>query len=190
MNQDKQEVLVKEWLIEALPYEIIWMNEVGHIMYANTKSCSRLGYKKAEITKLSIFDINSTATAESWKSHWGIVKKDKVHSFKGTHKNKSGKFYEVEIFAQYFSNNGKNLICAVVNDISQSSFYKNLMDSTETIANVGGWKLDLQDGSLIATAEAMTIFNTGDKDDLLPGNIIHYFHLFFKISFNRFSVCI
>jgi len=175
MNQDKQEVLVKEWLIEALPYEIMWMNEAGNIVYANTKCCTRLGYKKPEITKLSIFDINSTATVESWKSHWGIIKKDKVHNFKGNHKNKSGSFYEVEIFAQYFSNNGKNLICAIVNDITQSSFYKNLMDSTETIAHIGGWKLNLQDGSLIATAEAMNIFNTEDKDDLLPANIIHYF---------------
>lgn len=175
MNQNKQETLVKEWMIETLPYEIMWMNKAGKIVYANTKFCNRLGYKKSEITKLSIFDINSTATAESWEKHWGIVKKDKVHSFKGTHVNKSGKFYEVEIFAQYFSNNGKNLICAVVNDISQSSFYKNLMESTETFAHVGGWKLNLQDGSLIATAEAMNIFNSNDKDDLLPGNVIHYF---------------
>ena len=160
MNQEKQELLVKEWLIEALPYEIMWMNEAGDIVYANTKFCNRLGYKKSEITKLSIFDINSTTTAESWKGHWKIVKKDKVHNFKGTHKSKRGKFYEVEIFAQYFSNNGKNLICAIVNDITQSSFYKSLMDSTETIANLGGWKLNLQDGSLIATTEAMKIFNT------------------------------
>lgn len=175
MNQDKQEALVKEWLIEALPYEVMWMDEEGRIVYANAKFCDRLGYKKAEIIKLSIFDINSTATVESWKGHWGIVKKDKVHNFKGTHKSKSGKFYEVEIFAQYFSYNGKNLICAIVNDITQSSFYKSLMDSTETIANIGGWKLNLQDGSLIATTEAMKIFNTEDKDDLLPANIIHYF---------------
>ena len=175
MNQDKQELLVKEWLVEALPYEIMWMNEAGNIVYANTKFCNHLGYKKPEIKKLSIFDINPATTTESWKSHWEIVKKDKVNNFKGTHKSKSGKFYEVEIFAQFFSNNGKKLICAIVNDISQSSFYKNLMDSTETIAHVGGWKLNLQDGSLIATAEAMNIFNTDDKDDLLPGKIIHYF---------------
>ena len=175
MNQDKQESLVKEWLIETLPYEVMWMNEEGNIVYANTKFCNRLGYKKPEITKLSIFDINSTATAESWKSHWGIVKKEGVHNFKATHKNKSGRFYEVEVFDQFFSNNGKNLICAIVNDITQSSFYKNLMDSTETIAHVGGWKLNLQDGSLIATAEAMHILNTDDSENLAPANIIHHF---------------
>ncbi|MEH6537736.1 MAG: sigma 54-interacting transcriptional regulator [Psychroserpens sp.] len=175
MNQDKQESLVKEWLVEALPYEVMWMNEDGNIVYANTKFCDRLGYKKSEVVKLSVFDINSTVTSESWKSHWEIVKKNKVHSFKGTHKNKTGKFYEVEVIAQFFSNNGKKLVCAIVNDISQSSFYKNLMDHTQTIAHVGGWKLNLQDGSLLATTEALKIFNTEDTDDLTPAKILHYF---------------
>jgi len=175
MNHDKQEALVKEWLVETLPYEIMWMNEAGNIVYANAKFCKRLGYKKPEVAMLSIFDINSTVTAESWKNHWQIVKKDKVHSFKGTHKNKQGRFYEVEVSAQFFSNNGKNIVCAIVNDISQSSFYKNLMDNTQTIAHIGGWKLNLQDGSLIATTEALKIFNTEDTDDLTPANILHYF---------------
>ncbi|OUR94354.1 hypothetical protein A9Q87_01545 [Flavobacteriales bacterium 34_180_T64] len=175
MNQDKQESLVKEWLVEALPYEVMWMNDGGNIVYANTKFCDRLGYKKSEILKLSIFDINSTVTTESWINHWEIVKKEKTHRFKGTHKNKSGKFYEVEVIAQFFSNNGKNIVCAIVNDISESSFYKNLMDNTQTIAHVGGWKLNLQDGSLIATTEALKIFNTEDTRDLTPANILHYF---------------
>lgn len=175
MNQDKQDVLVKEWLVETLPYEVIWMTEDGNIVYANTKFCERLGYKKSELVRLSIFDINSTVTTESWKNHWEIVKKENVHNFKGTHKNKQGKFYEVEVNAQFFSNNGKNIVCAIVNDISQSSFYKNLMENTQTIAQVGGWKLNLQDGSLIATAAALKIFNTQDTDDLTPANILHYF---------------
>jgi PAS domain S-box-containing protein len=175
MNHDKQEALVKEWLVETLPYEIMWMNEAGNIVYANTKFCNRLGYKKHEVRKLSIFDINTTVTKESWKSHWRIVKKDKVHSFKGTHKDKSGKFYEVEVSVQYFSNNGKKLICAIVNDITQSSFYKNLMDNTQTIANVGGWELNLQDGGLIATTEALRIFNADNSEKLSPANVIHYF---------------
>ena len=175
MNQDKQDVLVKEWLVETLPYEVIWMTEDGNIVYANTKFCERLGYKKSELVKLSIFDINSTVTTESWKNHWEIVKKENVHNFKGTHKNKQGKFYEVEVNVQFFSNNGKNIVCAIVNDISQSSFYKNLMENTQTIAQVGGWKLNLQDGSLIATTAALKIFNTQDTDDLTPANILHYF---------------
>ncbi len=167
--------VIKEWLVEAMPYEVMWMNEEGDIVYANSKFCERLGYNRSEIVKLSIFDINTTATKESWKVHWEIVKREKVQYFKGTHKNKDGKYYEVEVFAQFFSNKGKSLICAIVNDISDSSFYKSLMMNTETIANVGGWKLDLQDGTLIATEQALKIFKTESKDDLQPASIIHFF---------------
>jgi len=175
METKSEESVIKEWLVEALPYEVMWMNEEGDIVYANSKFCERLGYNRSEIVKLSIFDINTTATKESWKVHWEIVKKEKVQYFKGTHKNKDGKYYEVEVFAQFFSNNRKNIICAIVNDITDSSFYKNLMDSTQTIANVGGWKLNLQDGSIIATTEALKIFNVQDSIDLAPANIIHSF---------------
>ncbi|MBL4593898.1 MAG: sigma 54-interacting transcriptional regulator [Flavobacteriales bacterium] len=175
MKSEIQESLVKEWLVEALPYEVMWMNEVGEIVYANSKFCERLGYRKAEIVKLSIFDINNTVTEESWKLHWKVLKNEQTNNFKETHKNKSGEFYEVEVFSQFFSNNGKNLICAIVNDITKSSFYKKVMDSTEAIANLGGWELNLQDGSLIATTEALRIFNTDDKTDLTLAKVIHYF---------------
>ena len=175
MENQFDETLVKEWLIETLPYEVMWMNESGNVVYANSKFCERLGYKKSEITRLTLFDINSTATKESWKEHWNIVEKQKTHRFKGTHKNKKGKYYEVEVYAQFFSNNGKKLICAIVNDISESSFYKKLMVNTETISNVGGWELNLQDGSLTATEEALRIFNTRDTEDLSLANIIHKF---------------
>ncbi|MDX1365086.1 MAG: sigma 54-interacting transcriptional regulator [Arenibacter latericius] len=175
METNLEEVAIKEWLVEALPYEVMWMNESGEIVYANKMFCERLGYKKSEIVKLSIFDVNTTATVETWKKHWETVKKEKVHNFKATHKIKNGKFYEVEVFAQFFSNKGKNLICAIVNDITNSSFYKNLMVNTETIANIGGWKLNLQDGSLIVTDETLKIFKTASRDELLPASIIHFF---------------
>ncbi len=167
--------LVKEWLIENLPHEVMWMDNSGKIIYANSKFCNRLGYSQNEVLKLSIFDINPSATEESWANHWETVKKKKAHNFKATHKNKNGKFYEVEIFAQYFSNNGKNIICAIVNDITQSSFYKKILDNTESVAKVGGWKLNLQDGSLIVTAEALKVFETENKNDLTPAKIIHFF---------------
>lgn len=172
-NNQKKEI--KEWLVENLPYEVMWMDEEGRIVYANDKFCNRLGYRKSEIVRLSIFDVNPTVLPESWKKHWELVKEKNVHRFRETHKNKEGKYYEVEVFAQFFSNNGKNLICAIVNDISESSFYQKLMNNTQTIANVGGWELNLQDGVVVATTEALKIFEVNDSEELAPANIIHNF---------------
>ncbi|MCZ2085260.1 MAG: sigma 54-interacting transcriptional regulator [Flavobacteriales bacterium] len=175
MEHKTENSTIKEWLVDTLPYEVMWLNEEGNIVYANTKFCERLGYQKTDILKLSIFNINPTVSETSWKHHWETVKKEHVHYFKGMHQSKKGKFYEVEVFAQFFSNNRKNLICAIINDISDSGFYKSLMMSTETIANAGGWNLDLQDGSLIVTSEALKIFRTENKDDLKLDQLIKFF---------------
>ncbi|OQD42834.1 hypothetical protein BUL40_06985 [Croceivirga radicis] len=173
MQQEGLEI--KDWLVETLPYEVLWMNERGKVVYANHKFCKRLGYEKSAITKLSIFEINPTLTKEGWKKHWDFVQKNKVHRFKETHKNKKDKYYEVEVFARYFSNMRNNLICAIINDISESSFYQKLMDNTQTIAHVGGWELNLQDGSIVSTSEALSIFDLKETEFLTPPHIIHRF---------------
>ncbi|KPM31231.1 Fis family transcriptional regulator [Croceitalea dokdonensis DOKDO 023] len=174
MTDVKEISLVKEWLVDVLPYEVFWANEDGSLAYGNQKLCERLGYKSSELTKLTIFDINTTVTPESWKKHWDGLKKNKSENFKAIHKKKSGKFYEVEVFAQFFSNNRKEMICGIMNDISSSSFYKNLINNVESIAKVGGWKLNLQDGSIIVTEEAFKIFGTENKEDFHPSKIIQF----------------
>jgi len=175
MNTGISEIEVKEWLIETLPYEVIWLDENGNLVYANAKFCSWLGYKKSEIQDLSIININPLVTPESWEEHWEVLKKEKIHRFKATHKSKHGKFYQVEVYAQLFSNNGKYLICGVINDVTELNFYKQLMDNTETIAAVGGWALNLQDSSLNATTEALRIFSVNAFEDLTPARVVHNF---------------
>src|SRR5690606_12684876 len=97
---------INEWLIETLPYEVVWLNKQGNLVYANEKFCNQIGYKRTEIQKLTIIDFNPSVTPESWEKHWKFVKKEKTDHFKATHKSKSGKFYQVEVFTQFFSNNG------------------------------------------------------------------------------------
>lgn len=175
MTEVTEIALAKEWLVDALPYEVFWANEAGSIIYGNKMLCDRLKYSPQELIKLTIFDINSTVTPQDWKAHWESVKKNKTENFKAVHKNKFGKFYEVEVYAQFFSNNRKEILCAIMNDITSSSFYKNLIDNVESIAKVGGWKLNLQDGSILVTKETLCIFNKENKEDFHPSKIYQFF---------------
>lgn len=162
-------------LLDLVPYEIMCVDEAGKIVFANTKFCERLGYNLAEITTLSIFKINTSTTKESWLKHWEIVKKDKINRFKSSHQTRGGSIYDVEVTARFFSNKGKELIFGVINDITHSSFYQNLLTKTEFISGIGGWKLNLQDKSIIATEEALKIFNLENKDDIHPRKLINFF---------------
>ncbi|MCE7054184.1 sigma 54-interacting transcriptional regulator [Algoriphagus sp. AGSA1] len=166
---------VKELVLEKLPYEVIWLNSSGNLVYANEKFCRVMGYSKAEVTTLSIRDINITVTSESWDSHWDEVVRNGCVNFPVIHKTKSGKFYNLEIFAQLISYNNEEFICGVGSEITEASFYKNVIDNTKDIGSVGGWELNLQDGSIIVTSCALNIFHTLDSNDFLPSNIKHQF---------------
>lgn len=176
LTMDKTDELgIKGQLIEKLPFEMLWVDRNGKIIYANTKFRETIGYSKKECEKLSIPDINVSVTPESWKNHWGEVHRTGGAHFTATHRTKGGKFYDVEVSAQSFSYKGENYICAIVNDVLESSFYKKLIENSQKIANLGGWELNLQDGSILATTDALTIFNTNDSQDLAPHKIIHRF---------------
>ena len=147
----KSKLSVSEELFDDLPYEVIWLDESGKIVYANKKLLEKLDYNKLEIIKLSIFDINPTVNIKMWDEHWQLIEDKGSAVFQTTHMGKNGKLYDVEIFSAYFLNNGKKLTWGIISDITDFSFRKNLMGSTEQVANVGGWELNVLDGTLVIT---------------------------------------
>lgn len=166
---------IKGWLIEQLPYEMVWIDYDGNFVYANAKFCEAVGYTREECTSLSVSDLNVTVTPKSWRDHWEEVNEKGSIRFMATHKSKKGKFYVVEVHAQKFFYHGIQYICATINEMVESSFYKNLIDNTQTIANLGGWELNLHDGSILATTNAMQILNVKNLEDLSPPKVIHKF---------------
>lgn len=175
MDIYSDELHIAGMLMDNLPYEVVWLDAEGFIVFANTKFCTESGYSRKEISRLWIADINITVTPESWKEHWQEVRQKGSVNFIATHKTKDGRFYTGEVFVQQFSFKEKQFICAIFREITETSFYKNLIENTRAIGSVGGWELNLQDGSLRTTACALNIFNTEDPEDLLPSRIIHQF---------------
>ena len=167
---------VKEWQLDNIPFEVMWMTEAGEILFANEALCNQLGYSKKELFALNIYDINPRLTPERWKSHWREVVENGTVNFKTMHARKNGSLYDVEVSAQFFSNNRKDVICAIVNEITQSTFYKRVLDTAETLVKVGGWKINLLDNSIIVTNETLRIFQTEDSEEIRPINAIKYFH--------------
>lgn len=175
MDDLNNELNIKGLLMEELPYEVVWVDHKGNLVYANTKCCEVLGYSKSEITNLSIFDVNPAVTQESWDDHWKEVRKKGRLGFTATHRKKGGNFYTVQVFAQFFVLGNQEYLCGFLNELQETNFYKNLINYTGEIGSIGGWELNLQDRTIFATTSALDIFNTEDPDDLLPSSVIHQF---------------
>ncbi len=163
------------WLVDKIPYELFLMDAEGNLVFANQVFFDKMGYGRNDIKKLSIFDINITSSPESWKEHLKLVKKKGVFAFKEVHKDKFGNFHEVAVDAIHIGSNGSDYICALTHDISDSSFSTFVLNATEELANVGGWKLNLNEGSIIVSRQCFKIFDLDDKLQFLPGQIINQF---------------
>ncbi|MEL7120783.1 MAG: PAS domain-containing protein, partial [Bacteroidota bacterium] len=162
-------------LVDILPYDIIWINQKAEIVYANKSISKNLGYSLPEMEELSMYDINPTLNPEKWEKHWNIVKQNKLDHFKTYHKKKNGQNSIVEVFSLFFSNNGNSLICSIFNDISESSFYRTILEETEKAVSVGGWKWNLVDETILASSMAKNIFKVTEAEELLPSNILTKF---------------
>lgn len=165
----------KEWQLDHLPFEVMWINEEGEIEYINQLLRKKLGFTKNEISKLTIYDINPRTNKEDWSKHWKEVSEKGTVNFKTIHKRKDGFLYDVEVSAQFFSNNRKKLVFAIINEITQSSFYRRVLNKAEELVCVGGWKLNLQDNSIIATDQLLEIFGVEEAEDVRPINLIRFF---------------
>ena len=122
---------VSQWLVDTSPYDIIWIDKQARIVYANASFCNTLMYSKTEVAGLTLYDINPKLTRDQWETHWSIVRKEKRNQFKTHHRKKTGEEKLVEIFALFFSNNGNDLICAIIRDISESIYYRTILERTE-----------------------------------------------------------
>ncbi|MEM1321567.1 MAG: sigma 54-interacting transcriptional regulator [Bacteroidota bacterium] len=175
MEAIPQQDLVNQWLIDILPYDIIWINKAAKIVYANSSFRKTFNYNELEVGGLTMFNINPNLTPEMWDNHWEIVRKKKIDNFKTTHRKKQGKIQTVHVTAHFFSNNGNEFICSVIRDISESVYYRRILEKTENAVTVGGWKWNIIDDTVIASPIALCIFDVEDPRDLLPSNIIHRF---------------
>ena len=73
MNEAQVLSSAKTWQLENLPYEIMWLNEEGEVVYINKLLRKRLGYRENEIESLTILDINPRTSMEYWRQHWQEV---------------------------------------------------------------------------------------------------------------------
>lgn len=90
----------------------------GYFLDVNESACRRLGYTKQELLTMSVMDIDPDFPPEIWDSFWAEFKATKRINLETRHRSKSGEIYPVEVTANYFLHNGRELDYAIVRDIT------------------------------------------------------------------------
>jgi PAS domain S-box-containing protein len=98
---------------------IFWISSDGKISDVNDAACGMLGYARGEILGRPLSSIDPAFRPEAWKDFWERVKSGAYLLHESTLAAKDGRSIPVEIMDNFIAFEDKELICAIVRDISR-----------------------------------------------------------------------
>lgn len=94
--------------------------ETSRFLDVNDKLCRNLGYKKEELLKLGVVDIEAVLPDNfSWKEHVKEVRKRGGLVLEGAHRRKDGTTFPVEVNVRYVSQGERGYMVGVARDITK-----------------------------------------------------------------------
>jgi PAS domain S-box-containing protein len=103
--------------VETAPEAVFWMNAEGRLLYVNERACASLGYTQAELSSLSVWDIDPRLNRQTWADLWrqpatGLA-------IETSHRCKDGTFIPVEVSAKDLETAHGRLRIAFARDTTQ-----------------------------------------------------------------------
>ena len=98
---------------------VFWVRPDGGFVYVNDAAAHSLGYSREELLNLSVSDVDTAISSESWPAQWQRVKDEHSVTFESILRAKDGRMFPVEITANYMSLDGQEFHCAFVRDTTE-----------------------------------------------------------------------
>ncbi|MBS3772037.1 MAG: PAS domain S-box protein [Bacteroidales bacterium] len=115
---EKQLRLTQFSLDNATP-AVFWLTPEGNFTYVNNTTCDHLGYRKKEVERMNVADIDPNYPAKKRKEQWKKIKKGQSLKFESVHKKKDGTLVPVKIISHYLNFEGEEYEFAFVQDITE-----------------------------------------------------------------------
>jgi two-component system sensor kinase FixL len=103
----------------ALPDALFIHDGNGRILDANQRACENTGYGKAELERMTVFDIETEITPERAQALWRRIAPGTVVTEQGQHRRKDGSLYPVEVSFGLLEETPERTFVGIVRDISE-----------------------------------------------------------------------
>ena len=146
----------------------------GRILYANHKACAFLGYSKAELLKMSVFDIDSFVSRETWPSKWQKLCDDGSNTFESQHRRRDGSVFPIEVTVTLIEFEGRRYSMALTKDITEHKrIYESLRVTQFIFDNAPLGIFLIRDGGHITNVNAHVCQYLGyTKEELCRMNVL------------------
>lgn len=109
------------------------MDQEGNILYANHKACNSLGYVKADLLEMSVYDIDPAMDRKRWPQAWKTLTDNGSLSIESQHRRKDGTIFPVAVTATLINFEGCQYCMALSNDITERKRVEDSLRLTQFI---------------------------------------------------------
>ena len=117
-KQAEEAMFLTQFAMDQAPDSILWVDDQGHLIYANRAACSSMGFTQDELLQMKVFDVDPDFPASGWEQHKIDLKRLGRMTFEGRHRTKEGRLFPVEVTTNYIEYKGRFLGIAFDRDIT------------------------------------------------------------------------
>ncbi len=110
-KQAVQPLELTQFALDNAAEMINWLDQSGKIIYANQAMADKLGYTKAEMEQLSVFDIVPSIQEVGWDYIFSSIKAKKQLVIKREKRHRDGSILNMETIANFIEFDGQPIIC-------------------------------------------------------------------------------
>ncbi len=115
----EESLRLTQFAMDRAPDSILWVDDLGKIIYANMAACSSMGFSQEELLQKKIFEIDPDFPEAGWEQHKVDLKRMGMMRFEGRHRTKDGGMFPVEVTTNYVESKDRFLGIAFDRNISE-----------------------------------------------------------------------
>ncbi len=115
----------------------LWMDAAGHIVNVNHAAGVALGFPPETLLSMTIEDIDPSLNKARWAALWEKVHQRTAVTFETNHLKKDGKFFPVEVYANFLEFQGQEFMCAFTRNISERKTLQLQLEQAQKMEAIG-----------------------------------------------------
>ncbi len=104
--------------VEAASDAMFWTTPDGRIVDTNEAACRSVGYSRAELMGMAMFEFDLSCSAQSCHSRFETLRAKGTLTYESLHRTKDGRDFPVEVVANYVKFGDLERNCAFVRDVT------------------------------------------------------------------------